>query len=197
MTYQTKDFTYLFGLTGFSQQLLESHLTLYQGYVSNVNKLIETLKTLEREEKTNQVEFAELKRRFAWEFNGMRLHEYYFENLSKEPSQLERQSELGKAITEEWGSFENWVKIFKAIGLMRGIGWVVLYYDKISKRLFNTWINEHDLGHLSGAIPLLVMDVFEHAYILDYGLKKGDYLEAFFQAINWPKIVERFKQVNS
>ena len=83
-------------------------------------------------------------------------------------------------------------KDFKANASMRGIGWVVLYYDPLSKKLFNVWINEHDVGHLSGCIPILVLDVFEHAYMVDYGLKKVDYIEAFFKAIDWDIIAKRF-----
>jgi len=75
---------------------------------------------------------------------------------------------------------------------MRGIGWAILYYDPISKKLFNVWVNEHDAGHLSGAAPLLVLDVFEHAYTLDYGIKKADYVQSFFNAIDWSVVEARF-----
>ena len=68
---------------------------------------------------------------------------------------------------------------------------LVLYYDRESDRLFNTWINEHDLGHLAGAIPLLVMDVFEHAFMMDYGLKRVDYIKAFVKAIDWDVVSGR------
>lgn len=191
MVYEIKNFDGLIGIKGLSEQLLKNHFTLYQGYVANTNKLAESLRLMIKESKT-AAEFAELKRRFGWEFNGMRLHEHYFENIAKDSKETGKNSDLFKKLIGDFGSYENWEKDFKATASMRGIGWVILYYDPTAKRFFNTWINEHDLGHLSGCIPILVMDVFEHAYMLDYGLKKADYIEAFFKAINWKIVVDRF-----
>jgi Fe-Mn family superoxide dismutase len=191
--YKPANYEHLIGLKGFSEQLLRNHFQLYQGYVSNTNKLMETLRSLEREGKIGSPEYAEVKRRFGWEFNGMRLHEYYFENMTKESMELDKNSKLYLKIVEDYGSYENWEKEFKSIGAMRGIGWVILYYDAKANRLLNVWINEHDVGHLAGAKPILVMDVFEHAYMLDYGLKKVDYIEAFFKAINWREVERRFE----
>lgn len=192
MEYTAKNFDHLLGLQDFSDQLLKNHFTLYQGYIANFNKLNDILVDLEKEGKFASPQYAELNRRFAWEFNGMRLHEYYFENLTKEPKKINENSELYKKITDEFGSYDAFEKDFKSMGMMRGIGWVILYYDKIAKRIFNVWVNEHDAGHFSGATPLLVMDVFEHAYMLDYGLKKADYVEAFFKAIDWNAVTDRF-----
>ncbi len=183
MVFEAKNFESLLGTKGLSDQLLKNHFTLYQGYVTNTNKVADALGAMAKEGKTASPEYAELKRRFGWEWNGMRLHEYYFGNLIKDGKALDKNSNLFRKIVEDFGSYENWEKDFKATGAMRGIGWVILYYD--GSRLFNTWINEHDVGHLSGATPLLVMDVFEHAYMIDYGLKKADYIEAFFRAIDW------------
>ena len=185
--YKAKTFD-LLGINGFSDNLLETHFTLYNGYVTNTNKLIEKLTRLSLENKGSEPEYAELKRRFGWEFNGMRLHELYFENMSKTPSQI---GKLKDKITKDFGSFENWEQDFKASGAMRGIGWVILAYDKTADKLFNVWINEHDIGHLTGASPLLVMDVFEHAFIIDYGLKRADYINAFFEVIDWKVVEER------
>ncbi len=192
MPFSPKNFDHLLGTAGFSEALLKNHFTLYQGYVSNMNKLNDILVAMEKEGKFSAPEFAELNRRFGWEFNGMRLHELYFWNLVKGGKPLDRNSDLFMKIEEEWGSFEKWEKDFRGMGAMRGIGWVVLYYDRTSERLFNVWINEHDVGHLAGAMPVLVMDVFEHAYMLDYGLKKADYIEAFFRNLDWKTCVERF-----
>ena len=192
MTYEIKNFENLFGIKGFSDTLLKNHFTLYQGYVTNANKLIDSLNAMLKDSKTSTPEYAELKRRFGWEFNGMRLHEYYFKNLTKNFKSIDNKSKLFKKLAEDFGSYENFEKEFKANASMRGIGWVVLYYDPLSKKLFNVWINEHDVGHLSGCIPILVLDVFEHAYMVDYGLKKVDYIEAFFKAIDWNEVVERY-----
>ena len=193
MAYEPKNFDHLLGTKGFSDQLLKNHFTLYQGYVTNTNKLIETLMLMVKEGKTGTPEFAELKRRLGWEFNGMRLHEYYFSNMTKNNKELNKNSKLYKKLIEIFGSYENWEKNFKGTGAMRGIGWVVFCYDKIGNRFFNVWVNEHDVGHLAGTVPLLIMDVFEHAYMLDYGLKRADYIEAFFKAIDWNVIEERFE----
>ncbi|MGQ9596733.1 MAG: superoxide dismutase [Thermoproteota archaeon] len=189
--YQPKSFEHLLGLKGFSDQLLKSHFTLYQGYVNNTNRLTETLMGLLKEGRTGTPEYAELKRRFGWEFNGMRLHEYYFGNMSQEGMELEKSSELYRRIVEDFGSYENWEKDFKGTGMMRGIGWIVLYHDPVGGRLFNTWINEHDVGHLAGVKPILIMDVFEHAYMADYGLKRADYIEAFFKTVDWKAVKNR------
>lgn len=195
MTYEPKNFEHLLGTEGFSNNLLKNHFTLYQGYVTNTNKLIEELAALAREGKTATPQYAELKRRFGWEFNGMRLHEYYFENMVKGGKVLDKGSALLKKIEKDFGSLENWEKDFKATGAMRGIGWAILYYDATVGQLFNIWVGEHDVGHLSGATPLLIMDVFEHAYMLDYGLKKADYIETFFKTIDWSVVNERFNAV--
>ena len=187
--YQPKDYTNLIGIHGFSETLLRNHFTLYQGYVTNTNKLIENLGELAKAGKSSSPEFAELKRRFGWEFNGMRLHEYYFDNLGGN-GQLSPSSPLAQKLTREFGSLQNWESEFKAVGSMRGIGWVVLYQDELSGKLFNVWVNEHDAGHLAGCRPLLIMDVFEHAFMIDYGLKRAEYIQAFFQNIKW-EVVER------
>ncbi|MEM2087972.1 MAG: Fe-Mn family superoxide dismutase [Thermoproteota archaeon] len=192
--YQPKSFEHLLGLKGFSDQLLKNHFTLYQGYVNNTNKLIDALSTLLKEGKTGSPEYAELKRRLGWEWNGMRLHEYYFGNMTKNSIELDKDSKLYKKIVEDFGSYENWEKDFKGVGTMRGIGWATLYYDPEAGRLLNVWINEHDMGHLSGAKLILIMDVFEHAYMIDYGLKRADYIEAFFKAIDWKTVEERFEK---
>ena len=191
-SFEAKNFDHLLGTAGFSDNLLKNHFTLYQGYVKNVNLLIEELETLLKDGKMGMPSYAELTRRFAWEFNGMRLHELYFGNMKKEGAALSQAGGLFENMCKLYGSYENWEKDFKTIGFMRGIGWAILYYDPISKKLFNVWVNEHDAGHLSGAAPLLVLDVFEHAYTLDYGIKKVDYIQSFFKAIDWSVVEARF-----
>jgi len=192
MAYTAKDYARLIGMAGFSEALLKNHFTLYEGYVTNTNKLLDTLEQMLKEDKTANPEYAELKRRLGWEFNGMRLHEYYFENLGG-MSPLDVDGRLGKKLTESFGSVDAWEKDFRATGAMRGIGWTVLYQDSADGRLINIWINEHDGGHPAGCTPILVMDVFEHAFMLDYGLKRADYIEAFFKNIDWKATETRMK----
>ncbi|MCL4557463.1 MAG: Fe-Mn family superoxide dismutase [Deltaproteobacteria bacterium] len=192
MAYSAKDYGRLIGIKGLSEQLLKNHFTLYQGYVANTNKVIDTLNAMFKEGKSAAPEYAELKRRLGWEFNGMRLHELYFENLGgKEP--IDRGGRLGKKLVESFGSIENWEKEFRTVGAMRGIGWAILYQDNTNGNLINFWINEHDAGHPSGCTPVLIMDVFEHAFMLDYGLKRADYIEAFFKKIDWSSVGSRLK----
>jgi Fe-Mn family superoxide dismutase len=179
-------------MKGFSDTLLNNHFTLYQGYVTNTNKVMDTLAAMLKDGKVGTPEYAELKRRLGWEFNGMRLHELYFENLGgKAP--LNKSGKLGKKLAEEFGSYENWEKDFRGTGAMRGIGWTILYQDNLSGKLINQWINEHDAGHPAGCTPVLVLDVFEHAFMIDYGLKKADYIESFFKNINWEAAEARIK----
>lgn len=190
--YEAKNFDRLLGTPGFSEQLMKNHFTLYQGYVMNTNKLKTLLEELSKADKTASPEFAEITRRFGWEFNGMRLHEYYFENMTATPGAIDPESALAQKIQAEFGSLENWERDFKAVATMRGIGWAILAYDEIGDRLFNVWINEHDVGHLAGANLLLVMDVFEHAYMLDYGVKRADYVGAFWKVVDWEVVGKRF-----
>jgi Fe-Mn family superoxide dismutase len=190
MAYIAKDYAKLVGMAGFSEALLKNHFTLYQGYVTNTNKVLDTLEQMLKEEKAAAPEFAELKRRLGWEFNGMRLHEYYFDTLGGN-GVVDRSSGLAQKKIKDFGSIEAWQKDFRAVGAMRGIGWAVLYQDNVGGRLFNCWINEHDQGHPAGCKPILVMDVFEHAFMLDYGLKRADYIEAFFKNINWKAVESR------
>ena len=192
MVYTAKDYSKLIGMEGFSETLLKNHFTLYQGYVTNTNKLLDILGQMLKDGKTGTPEYAELKRRLGWEFNGMRLHEYYFENLGGKISP-DKSKRLIKELAENFGSYEAWEKDFKGTGAMRGIGWVVLYQDPMAKKLINFWINEHDVSHPAGCNPLLIMDVFEHAFMLDYGLKRADYIEAFFKNIDWSQVEARIK----
>ncbi|AKG53659.1 superoxide dismutase [Dehalogenimonas sp. WBC-2] len=183
-SYTAQDFGKLLGMEGFSDTLLNNHFTLYQGYVKNTNKLVELIGSLAKDIKSDSPEYAELQRRFAFEWNGMRLHEYYFGNLGGggTPSPT---SKLVSKLVDTFGSFEAWQKDFHATGALRGVGWVVLFVDLQTGRLFNSWINLHESGHLIGCQPILVMDVWEHAYMVDYGLKRVDYMNAFFKNIDW------------
>jgi superoxide dismutase, Fe-Mn family len=193
VAYQGKDYSRLIGTPGFSDTLLNNHFKLYQGYVKNTGTVLDSLNKMLTEGKDRTPEYAELKRRLGWEFNGMRLHEYYFENLGGKAG-LDANSPLAKKLAEDFGSVELWRKDFISTGVMRGIGWVILYQDSLTGRLMNTWINEHDVGHLAGGEPLLVMDVFEHAFITDYQLERAKYIEAFMASVNWQEVARRFNQ---
>jgi len=187
--YTPKDYSHLMGMPGFSNELLEMHFKLYRGYVQNANDLLETISKIEN---TSSYEFGALKRRVGWEFDGMRLHELYFDNLGGKDQSLSKNTSLYKAMVAEFGSYEKWKKDFISVGKMRGIGWALLYLDPEQNRLINVWINEHDTGHLVNGKPILIMDVFEHAYMPQYGLDKGKYIDAFFDNIDWDTVSNRY-----
>lgn len=195
--YKAKDFSQLLGMPGFSDKMLNQHFTLYQGYVKNTNLLLGILQQYASEGADRTPQYGELKRRLGWEFDGMRLHEYYFSNLGGKGSQIDSKSPLSKQIAKDFGSFDAWKKDFIASGMIRGIGWVILYFDPFSNRLINIWIGEHDIGHLASSTPILIMDVWEHAYMPDYGINREDYIKAFFENIDWKVVESRYTPKNS
>lgn len=196
-SYEPKNYDKLLGkVDGISDAVLQMHFKLYQGYVANTNKLLKQLQEMNEKGETKTPEYAGLKRMFGWEFDGMRLHEYYFDNLGG-GKPLDKSSSLYQRIEQNFGSFQKWKNDFISTGLIRGIGWVVLYAEPRQGRLVNEWINEHDLGHLAGGAPLLIMDVFEHAYITQYGLDRASYIDAFFKNINWDVVSARYQEFST
>lgn len=191
--YTAKNYDHLLGnVPGLDDDLLSMHFKLYQGYVNNSNAVLQKLQDLSDKGENKTPAFAGLKRILGWEMDGMLLHELYFENMGKNHS-LDPKDPLYVKIQDDFGSYDNWKSDFIATGLIRGIGWVVLYVDPKNGRLINEWINEHDVGHLAGGTPLLIMDVFEHAYITQFQLDRGKYIDVFFNNINWPVVADRYK----
>lgn len=191
--YKSKNYEHLLGkVKGLDDSLLKMHFKLYEGYVNNTNAVLQKIRNLTAQGQSKTPEFAALKRILGWEFDGMLLHEYYFENLGSTPF-LEKDDPLLVKMTSDFGGYDQWKADFVSTGLMRGIGWVVAYIEPKNGQLINEWINEHDLGHLAGGTPVLIMDVFEHAYITQFGLDRGKYIDIFFDNINWKKASERFK----
>lgn len=187
-----KNFDYLLGKTpGIDKNLLEMHFKLYHGYVNTTNELANALQELEGSGKSHSIEYGAMKRRFGWEYDGMVLHELYFSNMGF-TTKMSSRDPLYQQIVRDFGSFDAWLSDFTATGLIRGIGWVVLYKDPIEGRLFNVWINEHPTNHLAGGTPILVMDVWEHAYLTQYGLDRAAYIDAFIKNINWDEVSRRY-----
>ncbi len=190
--FQPKNYSYLLGKTpGLDKSLLQMHFTLYEGYVKNTNALSLEIEKLESQGKTRSIEYGALKRRFGWEYDGMVLHELYFSNLGY-TTRLSSRDRLYTEIVRDFGSFDAWLSDFKATGMIRGIGWVILYRDPIQGRLYNVWINEHQSNHLAGGTPLLVMDVWEHAYLTEFGLNRLGYIDAFINNVNWDVVSSRY-----
>ena len=183
-------------LDGISTKTIEEHLKLYAGYVKHTNLILEHIDEFTQNTEKYAYELGELQRRFSFEFDGMRNHEYYFASLEGEATALETASTLKAEIEKEWGSFDLWLNRFKAIALTRGIGWAILYYDPHTNRLLNAWVDEQHLGHLTGLSPILALDMWEHSYLMDYvPSQKKDYVEAFFRNLNWGVIEDNFKGV--
>ena len=190
MEYELKSFPNLDNLTGIPKTEFDEHLKLYKGYVTNVNMLRTKIRELTDTGKAGSVEFSELIRRLGFEYNGMRLHELYFENLtgdSTEPGKT-----LKMLIEASFGSWEEWVDGFKKIASMRGVGWAILYKDPVTGFLSNHWISMHEEGHPAGFIPVLVCDCWEHAWTAYLKpTERGKYVEDFFANIDWEVVEKR------
>ena len=196
--YQEQKFEHLRGLDGLSDAQIAEHLALYAGYVRQVNTLNTELGALRAQGRASgrDAEFAELTRRLGFEYNGMILHEYYFSNL-RAAADREPAAGLGivAALAQSFGSWAQWRLDFHAIGTMRGVGWVMLCQDPVTKRLSNHWVTLHQDGIPAGFKPLLVMDVWEHAFMRDYtASERGRYIEAFFRNVDWTMVDRRLHE---
>ena len=192
-SYQAKEFN-LSGLKGISDQTLEMHFKLYEGYVQNTNVLNEKINQILKDGKIDHEEtpaYSELTRRLGFEYNGMVLHEYYFGNLTHQGGgDPTRAAAFRRAAEASFGSFDLWKTDFVGVGKMRGVGWAICYQDPMNGRLSNHWITLHEVGNVSGFTPLIVMDVWEHAFLLDYKpAERPKYIEAFFANVDW-QVVE-------
>lgn len=190
--YVEQDFKHLKGLKGISDETLEIHLKLYAGYVNATNALNQKVIELTEAGKSGTPEYQELKRRYGFEYNGMRLHEYYFGNLTPGGSELKETSALGQKIIETYSSIDVWKNDFFKVAGMRGVGWAVLFQDPFTKTLSNHWITLHEEGNIAGFQPILVLDVWEHAFFRDYTpAERPKYIEAFYSNIDWAKVEAR------
>lgn len=196
MTYTAKTFT-LPTLSGISDTQLKVHLALYEGYVKHVNLIMEKLGAV----RAGQLDLdpyivAELRRRFAFEFDGMRMHEYFFEQFEGAPTALGAESALAAAALEKYGSSEGLTTHIKDVAGTRGIGWVVVYADpRAGNALHTVFVNDHELGQLSGLPVLLALDLWEHAYMVDYvPADKKSYVDAFLANVNWSVVEKRFDE---
>lgn len=192
MTYKEQKFT-IPTLKGISSKNIEEHLKLYAGYVKHANLIKTQVAELLKESEKNAYLIGELNRRFGFEFDGMRNHEFYFRSLEGGSVALTPEGDLMKAISAQWESFEAFLAQFKGIALTRGIGWAVLYFDPKEKALTTAWVEEQHLGHLVGLIPVLMLDMWEHSFVADYQPSgKKQYVEDFFSNLNWSVIEENY-----
>jgi Fe-Mn family superoxide dismutase len=189
--YTAKQFS--FGtLDGISPKQLDIHLKLYEGYVKFINVLDEKQAEMMKDVEKNAYALGEVTRRIGFEFNGMRMHEYYFSQWEGAPSPIG--GKLAEALTAQYGSMDTWKARFTGVGLMRGIGWAILSYDPIGKQFINSFVGDHELGQLNGLTTMLALDMWEHAYMVDYTpAEKSKYIEAFFKNLNGVTVGNRFE----
>jgi superoxide dismutase, Fe-Mn family len=192
--YEAKQFPRLKGLSGISDALLQDHLKLYEGYVKNSNQIIEELEGMARAGKASgtNLAYAELTRRLGFETDGVILHELYFANMASEPEALAKDSPLGRALAQSFGSIDAWLTEFKAIAAMRGVGWAVAFQDPATKEITNRWIELHNDGHPAGYRPIVVMDCWEHAFIPDYKpTERAKYIDAYLRNLDYRACADR------
>ena len=197
-SYKARQFN-LSGLKGISDQTLEMHFKLYEGYVKETNNLTDKITEFIKDGKVDQEEmpaYSELTRRLGFEYNGMVLHEYYFDNLQSGGGigDPEKTSQFVKAAESTFGSYDIWKADFVGIGKMRGVGWAICNQNPANGRISNHWITLHETGNVAGFSPILVMDVWEHAFLLDYKpAERPKYIEAIFSNIHWAEVEKRLK----
>jgi Fe-Mn family superoxide dismutase len=193
MSYTPKQFN-IPDINGISKKTIEEHLKLYAGYVKHANVIDDKIAEYKKDSEANSYALGELKRRFSFEFNGMRNHEYYFEQLEGGQKTL-MDHPLNDQMIKDFGSVENWLNEFKTLCMTRGIGWAVLWYDKINDKLINSWVDEQHLGHLNGLAFIYGIDMWEHSYLMDYvPADKRQYVERYTEATNQEVAGERFER---
>lgn len=176
-------------LQGISKTNIEEHLNLYKGYVNNTNKILEALEDADLDPYAK----AEMQRRLSFEFNGMKNHEYYFQQLESGAQAHDAESPLGAKIAEQWGSFDNWMENFKQLAKTRGVGWAILGYDREIDQLVNYWVDEQHLGHLNSVQFIFGIDMWEHAFVADYQPSgKGTYIDDYVANVHWATVENRY-----
>ncbi len=196
MNYQEKKFN-VPALEGISKESLEQHLALYAGYVKNFNAISAAIEDLLSDPEKHALAIGELRRRHSFEFDGMKLHELYFPQFEGVPTPLTAGSMLAQALEKHWGSTDAAMQRIRQTGMMRGPGWSILYYNPEVKAFHMSFVGEQHNGHFSTLPVVVALDVWEHAFLLDYGaLGKAKYIDAFFKNINWSVVEKRFLDIN-
>lgn len=183
-------------LQGISATTISEHIKLYEGYVKHANLILEKIESLKNIAES-AYELTEARRRFGFEFDGMRNHELYFALLEGEAKNLTEGSKLTQKISESFGSVDAWMSDFSSLAKTRGIGWAILYYDKQTNTLLNSWVDEQHLGHLVGLTPIVAIDMWEHSFVADYQPSgKAQYITDFMSQINWDVAEQIFDSVS-
>lgn len=194
-TFQIKNFN-IGNLSNIGTKTTEEHLKLYGAYVKNANIVFQKIKELEQEKEKNTYAINEVRRRLSFEIGGIKNHEIYFDSLSDGAQKPNEESLFFKKVLEDFDSFENFIQQIKECATTRGIGWVMVYFDKEINKLIISWVDEQHIGQLAGLPTILCLDMWEHSYYLDFiPSEKNKYVEAFFENLNWSKIENNFKKV--
>ena len=187
-----QDFSNILGqLKGVSDKQLQAHFKLYEGYVNKYNEIREKLSTQDKTAANYSFgAFSELKRREAVAYNGALLHQLYFENLSGQGG--EPSEEIKHAVTQSFGNWSVFVQDIKSSAISTP-GWVIVTVDPQDKQV-HTWIMyEHHIGYPANHTVILALDCWEHAFMIDYGTNKAEYLRAFLENIDWEVVNKRYK----
>jgi len=197
MTYQERKFE-LPQLIDLAPEPIAAHLALYAGYVKNFNAITVALADLMQDSEKNAHALSELERRLPFEWNGMCLHEYYFSQWESAPAPLNAGGALASSLAGQYGSAEQWERQLRAVASMRGVGWALLYFDPQAGVFHNVWVEQHHQGHYATLPLILALDVWEHAYVQQYGTAgRGAYMDAFFKNLNWSVMEERFSKTSA
>lgn len=192
MAFEARQFS-IPDIEGISKKTIDEHLKLYAGYVKHANLIQEKIQELSGDLEKNSFTLTELQRNFGFEFDGIRNHEYYFEQLEGGFKEMSAESPLRKQVEKDFGSVQKWLDLFKATCMTRGIGWAILYYDRKNQKLLNAWVAEQHLGHLTGLDFIYGIDMWEHSYLFDYApADKKKYVESYLQATNQEVSEKRF-----
>lgn len=190
--YEPKQFA-LPVLEGISQKSIDEHIGLYQGYVKNFNVLTALIAEFVKDSEKNAHALSELTRRRSFEFDGMRLHEYYFAQFEGGITPMAAASPLALALDAQFGGVNAAIAQLRGVAMMRGPGWAILYFDSENKQFQIGFVGEQHQGHFVTLPIILALDVWEHAFILDYGaLGKAKYVDAFLANLNWSVVENRF-----
>lgn len=193
-TYKPQDFESFHGLEGLSTRQMQEHSKLYLAYVNKANEIQEKLQTVDKSTaNTTYSDLRALKMGLSFAIDGIKTHEVFFEHLK--PGSTKPLDTMAKLIENEFGTFENWLTDMKQTG-MAARGWVWSAYDKDSKRLINVLGDGHDAFPIWNAVPIIALDVYEHAYFIDYGVNRAEYIKHFFQNLNWEIVENRLAEHN-
>lgn len=195
MEYTPQQFN-LPSLQGISDVSVQEHLALYEGYVKNFNAITERIETYMKDSKEHAHALSELVRRRSFEFGGMRLHEHYFTQFEDGAALPVADGVFEKFIVKQFGTWEAMIEQLTQTAMMRGPGWSLLYWDNTAQQFLIGFTGEQHQGHFVTLPIIVALDVWEHAYVKDYGASgKAQYVEAFFKNINWHVAEERFANV--